>query len=98
MGAVINKQSYDKITGYLKNIESGNDSTSKIIYGGRYSDKDGYYIDPTIVLTTDPKSKTMVDELFGPVLTVYVYPAEKYTETVSSNDYLYIHITQKKLP
>ncbi|KAJ3283472.1 1-pyrroline-5-carboxylate dehydrogenase [Blyttiomyces sp. JEL0837] len=86
MSSVINKQSFTKIKGYLDHIVSGNDSTSKILVGGTYSDKIGYQIDPTVVVTTDPHAKTMVDELFGPVVTVYVYPAEEYVETLKLAD------------
>jgi 1-pyrroline-5-carboxylate dehydrogenase len=52
------------------------------------SDKTGYFIDPTILVTTDPKAPTMVNELFGPVVTIYVYPADKYEETVSVHVFL----------
>lgn len=47
------------------------------------SDSDGYYIEPTVVVTENPHATTMTQELFGPVVTVYVYPAEQYEETVS---------------
>ncbi|KAI9205160.1 Aldehyde/histidinol dehydrogenase [Polychytrium aggregatum] len=84
-GAVINKPSYDKITGYLKNIKNG-DGVSSILVGGNFSDAKGYFIEPTVVVTKDPHSKTMTDELFGPVVTVYVYPADKYEETLELAD------------
>lgn len=71
MGAVINKGAYDKITGYIDRAKSSEDAT--IIYGGEYSDEVGYYIQPTIVLTTNPDFATMKDEIFGPVVTIYLY-------------------------
>ena len=82
MSAVINKSAFDRITLYLSNVKSGQNPSTSIIAGGSYSDKTGYYIDPTILLTTDPKSPTMVDELFGPVLTIYKYAAKDFEETV----------------
>jgi 1-pyrroline-5-carboxylate dehydrogenase len=75
----------------LDNIKEGKDSSSKILVGGGCDDSKGYQIEPTVVLTTDPNAPTMVNELFGPVVTVYVYPAEKYVETVmnaSNSKYL----------
>jgi 1-pyrroline-5-carboxylate dehydrogenase len=54
--------------------------------GGESSDKEGYFIQPTILLTTDPASPTMTNELFGPVLTVYVYPAKKFEESLKLAD------------
>ncbi|KAI9333410.1 Aldehyde/histidinol dehydrogenase [Obelidium mucronatum] len=74
MSSVINKQSFDKIKGYLDDIKSG--KTPNI----------GYTIEPTVVLATDPHAKTMVDELFGPVVTVYVYPADKYEEYLTDRN------------
>ncbi|KAJ3410872.1 1-pyrroline-5-carboxylate dehydrogenase [Chytridiales sp. JEL 0842] len=86
MSAVISQGSLDKIKGYLDNISSGKDKTSRILAGGKIDDSKGYFVQPTVVLTTDPKAPTMVDELFGPVVTVYVYPAEKYEETLDLAD------------
>lgn len=64
--AVINRPAYDKITWYLKNVE--HDDTSNFLVGGGFSDKVGYFIEPTVIHTTDPHSKTMTEELFGPGL------------------------------
>ncbi|ORY44528.1 delta-1-pyrroline-5-carboxylate dehydrogenase 1 [Rhizoclosmatium globosum] len=86
MSSVINKQSFDKIKGYLSDISSGKTPNSKILVGGKCDDSVGYTIEPTVVLATDPKAKTMVDELFGPVVTVYVYPADKYEEYLALAD------------
>ncbi|KAJ3241992.1 1-pyrroline-5-carboxylate dehydrogenase [Chytriomyces hyalinus] len=86
MSSVINKQSFDKIKGYLSDIASGKTPNSSILVGGKCDDSVGYTIEPTVVLATDPKAKTMVDELFGPVVTVYVYPADKYEEYLEIAD------------
>jgi 1-pyrroline-5-carboxylate dehydrogenase len=53
-----------------------------ILCGGTYSDKEGYFIQPTVVQTRDPRSRLMNEEIFGPVLTVYVYPAGQFEETM----------------
>ena len=79
-GAVIDKAAFDSIAGYLEYARS-NDG-GKIIIGGDCDDSVGYFIEPTVILATDPHFKTMVEEIFGPVLTVYVYDDEKYTETL----------------
>lgn len=93
--SVINEVAYNNITGYLDDIKSGKNKSTKIIAGGRgktFCDKPlasnevGYYIEPTILLTTDPKAPTMVDELFGPVVTIYVYPENKVDETLDLAD------------
>ena len=78
--AVIDKKAYDSITGYIKYAEESKDA--EIIAGGKYNDKAGYFINPTIIVTTDPKFKTMQEEIFGPVLTVYIYEDEQYEETL----------------
>ncbi|PKL82559.1 MAG: 1-pyrroline-5-carboxylate dehydrogenase [Ignavibacteriae bacterium HGW-Ignavibacteriae-3] len=78
--AVIDKAAYDSITGYIKYAKESNEA--EIIVGGKFNDKVGYYINPTIIVTTNPKFKTMEEEIFGPVLTVYIYEDEKYEETL----------------
>lgn len=80
MGAVIDKKAFDKITGYIDRARAA--SKAEIIAGGSYDDSVGYFIDPTVVLTTDPFYESMVEEIFGPVLTVYVYPEDKFEETL----------------
>ncbi|KAJ2815929.1 1-pyrroline-5-carboxylate dehydrogenase, partial [Coemansia sp. 'formosensis'] len=82
MGPVINQAAYDKITGYIEVARSSSDC--EIIAGGKYSDKDGYYIRPTIVLTSDPYCKLMKEEIFGPVLTVYVYDDAEFDSTIDT--------------
>jgi 1-pyrroline-5-carboxylate dehydrogenase len=72
MGAVIDKNSFRDITGY---IEHARKDGSKILAGGTYDDKTGYFIQPTLVETPDPKSRLMQEEIFGPVVTWHVYEA-----------------------
>lgn len=84
VNAVIDRRAYDKITGYIEHARQ--EEGVEIIAGGTYDDSKGYFIDPTIVLTTNPRSKTMVEEIFGPVLTIYVYPAEEFTATINLVD------------
>lgn len=71
---VIDKAAFDKITEYIEFARSADDA--EIIYGGEYDDSVGYFIKPTVVLTTNPHFKTMEEEIFGPVLTIYVYDAD----------------------
>ncbi|CAD7094184.1 unnamed protein product [Hermetia illucens] len=70
--AVIDNKAYERITSYIDHAKSSSDL--KIIAGGTYSDKVGYFVNPTIVVTTNPLNKIMREEIFGPVLTIYVYP------------------------
>ena len=71
MNAVIDERSFDRIDGYLKFIKSASDA--KILCGGNAKKDVGYFVEPTVVVTTNPKFKTLQEEIFGPVLTVYVY-------------------------
>jgi len=73
-----------KITGYIDRVKK--DSNAEILVGGNYDDSTGYFIEPTVVLTTDPKYLTMQEEIFGPVLTIYVYDKDKYKETLELVD------------
>jgi 1-pyrroline-5-carboxylate dehydrogenase len=73
MGAVIDRGAFRDITGY---IEHARTDGSKILTGGTYDDKVGYFIQPTLVEAVDPKSRLMREEIFGPVLTFYVYDAK----------------------
>ena len=72
MGAVIDKPAYDNIKAYIEFAKSSPEA--EIIAGGGCDDRTGYFIEPTVVLTTNPKFKLMQEEIFGPVLTVFVYP------------------------
>ncbi len=78
MNAVIAKKSFDKIAGYIEFAKR--DPNHEILCGGTYDDSEGYFIQPTVVQTKDPRSKMMCEEIFGPVLTVYVYPEKQYEE------------------
>lgn len=71
VNAVIDKKAFEKITGYIEYAKAQPDA--EIIAGGNYDNSTGYFIDPTVVLTTNPNFKTMVEEIFGPILTIYVY-------------------------
>lgn len=80
VGAVIDKAAFKSITGYIDYVKEN--EGGQVIIGGNYDDSIGYFIEPTVILATDPHFKTMVEEIFGPVLTVYVYADEKYEETL----------------
>jgi 1-pyrroline-5-carboxylate dehydrogenase len=84
MTAVIDEAAFDKIAGYIDYAKSSKDA--EIITGGGYDKSKGYFIEPTTIVTTDPKFKTMEEEIFGPVLTIYVYKADKYEETLELVD------------
>ena len=71
IGAVIDEKAFDKIASYIEFVKEQSDA--EIIAGGGYDKSKGYFIDPTVVVTTNPKFRTMVEEIFGPVLTIYVY-------------------------
>ncbi len=89
MNAVIDKSAFDTISSYIDYAKDHKDA--EIISGGRYDDSKGYFIEPTTILTTDPYFKTMTEEIFGPVLTIYLYDPEKWNETIqlveSTSDY-----------
>lgn len=80
MNAVIDRAAFTTITGYLEYAEKAPEA--EIIIGGGYDDARGYFIEPTIILTSDPKFKTMQEEIFGPVLSIYVYDDDRYEETL----------------
>ncbi|MEX2435053.1 MAG: L-glutamate gamma-semialdehyde dehydrogenase [Balneolaceae bacterium] len=84
MGAVISRKAFDKITGYIEYAK--NSDKAEIVSGGKYDDSKGYFIDPTIILTSDPKFKTMEEEIFGPVLTIYVYEDKNFEQTMDLCD------------
>lgn len=71
INAVIDKSAFTKITSYIE--EAKNSEKAEVVLGGKYDDSIGYFIDPTVILTSDPHYTTMVEEIFGPVLSVYVY-------------------------
>ena len=80
MGAVIDRAAYDKIVAYIELARSSPET--EILAGGGYDDEVGYFIQPTVVLTENPRHRLMEEEIFGPVLTVYVYPEEEWEETL----------------
>ncbi len=84
MGAVIDEKAFENITGYIEHARSSSDMD--IIAGGGYDKSKGYFIEPTVVLSKEPKSKLMVEEIFGPVLTIYVYPRDQYEQTLELCD------------
>ncbi len=71
MNAVIDKNAFNNITNYIKYAKKSPDA--EIISGGNYDNKTGFFIEPTTIVTTDPMFKTMQEEIFGPVLTIYIY-------------------------
>src|SRR5215207_7088099 len=84
INAVIDERSFDKIKSYIDKAK--NDSSVKVWVGGNTDKSKGYFIDPTIIEATDPKYITMCEEIFGPVLTVHIYDAEKFSETLELVD------------
>lgn len=84
MNAVIDEASFDKLAGFIDRAKK--DEEVEILFGGNYDKSKGYYIEPTILLTRDPHYVTMEEELFGPILTIYIYDHEKWGETVELVD------------
>lgn len=80
MGAVIDRGAFESISSYIEYAKGRPDAA--ILTGGTYDDKVGYFITPTTIVTTDPHFRTMEEEIFGPVLTIYVYPRERWEETL----------------
>lgn len=80
IGAVIHEQSFDKLSEYIERAKKSDEA--EIIVGGNCDKSKGYFVEPTVIVTTNPKYETMVEELFGPVLTLYVYDDDKYEETL----------------
>ena len=82
--SVIHEASFDKIVNYIENAKK--DSNCKIIAGGNADKSVGYFVDPTVILTNDPKYVTMREEIFGPVITIYLFDDDKFEETLSLVD------------
>jgi 1-pyrroline-5-carboxylate dehydrogenase len=82
--AVIDEKSFDKIANYIEAARQ--DPKIKFIAGGKYDKSKGYFIEPTVLETADASSVTMCEEIFGPVLTVYVYHAENFEQTLELAD------------
>jgi 1-pyrroline-5-carboxylate dehydrogenase len=84
INAVIDDRAFKKLSSYIDQAKA--DEKADVIIGGNYDDSEGYFIEPTVIVTTDPKYKTMCTELFGPILTVYVYEDKKWEETLDLVD------------
>jgi 1-pyrroline-5-carboxylate dehydrogenase len=84
INAVISEQSFDKIVQYIDFVKEQNDA--EIIVGGNYDKSKGYFVEPTVVVTTNPKFKTMCEEIFGPVMTIYVYEPKDWVQTLELVD------------
>jgi 1-pyrroline-5-carboxylate dehydrogenase len=82
--AVIHEGSFDKLASYIDQAKK--DSNAEVIAGGNYDKSKGYFIEPTVILTTDPKYTTMETELFGPVVTIYVYEDKDWSKTLKLVD------------
>ena len=110
INSVISEISFDRIASYLDYVKTQDDA--KIVAGGGYDKSKGYFIEPTIIVTTNPKFRTMCEEIFGPVVTIYVYDELKFEETLDlvdstseyaltgaifSNDRYAIDLAMKKL-
>ena len=110
INAVIDEKAFKKISSYIDYCNASTDAD--VITGGTYDDSKGYFISPTTVVTTNPMFKTMCEEIFGPVLTIFVYEDEKFKETldllnetseyaltgsIMSNDRYAIQLATKKL-
>jgi len=84
VNAVIDERAFNKITDYIEYARE--DSSADIVYGGEYDDSSGYFVEPTVVRTSDPRHKCMTEEIFGPVTTAYVYPDGEYASTLTLVD------------
>ncbi len=82
--AVIHEGSFDKLASYIDQAKK--DENASILVGGNYDKSKGYFIEPTVIVTTDPKYSTMETELFGPVVTIYVYEDKDWSETLKLVD------------
>jgi len=80
VAAVIDKPAFDSITEYIDHASQSGDA--EIIAGGGYSDEKGFFIEPTVVQARDPRYLTMCEEIFGPVVTIHVYPEDEWQETL----------------
>jgi 1-pyrroline-5-carboxylate dehydrogenase len=84
VNAVIDETAFDKIASYLDYAKESNDC--EVLCGGGYDKSKGYFVEPTVILTTDPHFKTLEEEIFGPVLTIFVYENENWNETLELID------------
>lgn len=84
MNAVIDKSAFDKTKGYIDRAKESTEA--EVVFGGGCDDSTGYFIEPTIILATNPNYESMIDEIFAPVLTVYVYKDAEYEEALKLCD------------
>ncbi len=84
VNAVIDEKSFDKIANYIDKAKK--DKNVKIVAGGKYDKSKGYFIEPTVLKVEDPKYVTMCEEIFGPVLTIYVYPENDFEDILTLTD------------
>jgi 1-pyrroline-5-carboxylate dehydrogenase len=84
INAVIDEKSFDKLEGYLQQVKK--DKDAKIIVGGKCDKTKGYFVEPTVIEVTNPKYVTMCNELFGPILTIYIYDENKFEDTLKLVD------------
>jgi 1-pyrroline-5-carboxylate dehydrogenase len=84
INAVIDEKAFNSISGYIEKARTN--PMNEIIAGGKYDKSKGYFIEPTVILTKDPSSITMCEEIFGPVLTVYIYHEENFEQTLELVD------------
>lgn len=84
INAVIDEKSFDNIAKYIDNAKASKDV--EVIAGGNYDKSKGYFVEPTVLLAKDPKYTTMCEEIFGPVITIYVYDEDKFEETLDLVD------------
>ncbi len=84
VNAVIDERAFDKITGYIKNAQTA--PNAKVIAGGTFDKSVGYFIAPTVILATNPHYETMAEEIFGPVLTIYVYETDDFEQALQLVD------------
>ncbi len=84
VNAVIDEKSFDRIAKYIDDVKTSTDA--EVLVGGTYDKSEGFFIHPTIIEAKDPKYVTMCEEIFGPVLTIHIYDADKYAETLQLVD------------
>ena len=84
VNAVIDEKAFDKISGYISRAKEASDA--EVVMGGNFDKSKGYFIDPTVIKTTNPRYESMVEEIFGPVLSIYVYDENQYEETLKLVD------------
>ncbi|MCC2590888.1 L-glutamate gamma-semialdehyde dehydrogenase [Chryseobacterium sp. MFBS3-17] len=84
VNAVIDQNSFDKCKGYIERAQNAADAT--VIFGGKCDDSKGWFVEPTVIQTTNPKYESVCEEIFGPILSVYVYEDQNWAETLKLVD------------